>query len=95
MAVTSEPSAVRRNRIELRTHRGSLRSRYGDVCAMRRLLGDRDRFEFDPTDPEGRVTVARRPTTQRESAMTVIDGRPTDPALSAAARDQGLDGYHR
>jgi hypothetical protein len=96
MAVTSELNALHRVLDELRTAVSSLRSRYGDVLAVRRLEGDLDRFDLDAADLEGLVPVAAQPATQHDPAgMTVIDDRPIDPALWADADDEGLGGYHR
>jgi hypothetical protein len=96
MIVTSELNALHRTLDELRVQVSSLRSRYGDVPAVRRLVGDLDRFELDAADLEGLAPVAHEPATQHDPAgMTVIDDRPIDPALWADADDEGLGGYHR
>jgi hypothetical protein len=64
MAVTSELSALHRTLEELRVNVSSLRSRYGDVPAIRRLMGDLDRFDLDVADLEGLVPVAAVPNPQ-------------------------------
>jgi len=95
MAVPSELSALHRVLADLRTQVSSLRSRYGDVPAVRRLVGDLDRVDLDVADLEGLEPVAAQPSEQDKSVVTVIDDRPIDPALWADADDEGLGGYHR
>jgi hypothetical protein len=95
--VTSEVSALHRALDELGSVLGSLRERYGDVPAVRRLFGDLDRFELDAADLEGLVPVrSEAPVpSPHPASVTVIDDRPIDPALWADADDEGLGGYHR
>ena len=101
MAATFEFDALHRGLDELRTTVSSLRSRYGDVPAVRRLDGDLDRFELDVADLEGLVSVAAQSASTQGATpgpnepMTLIDDRPRDPSLWADADDEGLGGYHR
>jgi hypothetical protein len=92
MTVTTELSHLHRTVDELRSIMGSVHSRYGDIPAVRRLVGDVDRLALDAAEldhlpaPDAPVTPA---------AVHVIDDRPLDPSLWADADDEGLGGYHR
>ena len=92
MATTSELSTLHRSVDELRAAVASLRKCYGDIPAVRRLLGDIDRLDLDAAELDG-LTPLPAPTA---SGPTVaLDDRPFDPALWADADDEGLGGYHR
>ena len=92
MATTSELSTLHRSVEELRTAVASLRSRYGDVPAVRRLLGDIDRLDLDASELDGLTPLPPAPAAVQTIAL---DDRPFDPALWADADDEGLGGYHR
>jgi hypothetical protein len=100
MALTSELSALHRSLDGLRSQVGALQTRYGDVPAVRRLVGDLDRFELDVAELEGLVPVSPGVSSgwaaeHGSAELTVIDDKPIDPALWADADDEGLGGYHR
>ncbi|MDQ1732422.1 MAG: hypothetical protein QOK10_2581, partial [Pseudonocardiales bacterium] len=50
MTVTTELSHLHRTVDELRSIIGSVRNRYGDIPAVRRLVGDVDRLDLDTAD---------------------------------------------
>ena len=93
MAVTTELTTLHRTIDELRSIMADVRSRYGDIPAVRRLLGDIDRIDLDVSELD---TMVPPPATQASSAanaMHVIDDTPIDPSLWADADDEGLGGY--
>ena len=91
MALTSELSVLHRTVDELRAIIGSLRSRYGDIPAVKRLLGDIDRIDLDASELDDILPPAR----PEEGPVQLIDDGPTDPALWSEADDEGIGGYHR
>ena len=91
MPVTSELSALHRTVDELRGAVAELQQRYGDIAAVRRLVGDVDRLALDVAD----LDDVPQPADQPPQALEVIDDRPLDPALWADADDEGVGGYHR
>ncbi|HSY16508.1 MAG TPA: hypothetical protein VK816_11010 [Jatrophihabitantaceae bacterium] len=90
MAVTSELSTLHRTVEELRRCVGSLRSRYGDIPAVRRIAGDVDRIDLDAADLD-HVSPAQTPP---DTQLQILDDTPPDPALWADADDEGIGGYH-
>ena len=97
MPPKAELSGLRRAVDDLRTAVASARSRYGDIPAVRRLVGDVERIELDaaeldeldlPTDPAG----LSAPTSGAD--VQVLDDTPIDPSLWADADDEGVGGYH-
>jgi len=90
MAVTSELSVLHRTLDELKSTVAALRSRYGDIPAVRRLVGDVDRLELDIAD----LDDLPAPSDQPPPDLQVIDDQPLDPGLWADADDEGLGGYH-
>lgn len=91
MATTSELTVLHRAIDELTAVVGSVRGRYGDTPAVRRLLGDVDRILLDASELDG---VAPPPPPPGDVEMHMIDDRPLDPALWVDADDEGLGGYH-
>jgi hypothetical protein len=91
MALTSELSVLHRTVDELRTIIGSVRTRYGDIPAVKRLLGDVDRIDLDASELDDVVPPSR----PEPGPVQEIDDRPVDPALWADADDEGLGGIHR
>ena len=89
MAVTSELTVLHRAIEELTAVVGSVRSRYGDIPAVRRLLGDVDRILIDAADLEDLP-----PPPPFGEPIQLIDDTPVDPSLWADADDEGLGGYH-
>jgi hypothetical protein len=92
----AELSGLHRAVDDLRTAVASARSRYGDIPAIRRLVGDVERIELDaaeldeldlPADPAG----PSAPTSGAD--VHVLDDTPLDPSLWADADDEGLGGY--
>ncbi|MCU1657389.1 MAG: hypothetical protein JWO57_2045 [Pseudonocardiales bacterium] len=91
MPVTSELTTLHRVLGDLRSVVGSVRSRYGDIPAVRRLLGDVDRIDLDASE----LDHVPPPPESRPVDVQVLDDRPIDPSLWADADDEGLGGYHR
>jgi hypothetical protein len=90
MPVTSELSVLHQTVDELRSIISSVRSRYGDIPAVKRLLGDIDRLDLDASELDEIV-----PPAQQDQPVQLIDDRPADPSLWVDADDEGLGGYHR
>lgn len=97
MAGTPELESLRRTTAELRFVITSMRSRYGDIPAVRRLINDVDRIELDTSEFDalsaGSTHSSARHVMPVEVQM-IADG-PTDPSLWADADDEGLGGYRR
>ena len=94
MAVTAELTTLHRTVDELRSVMANVRSRYGDIPAVRRLLGDIDRLDLDVSELD---TMAPPPAAEAAAphAVHMIDDKPLDPSLWADADDEGLGGYQR
>ena len=91
MAVTTELTTLHRTVNELRSVMADVRSRYGDIPAVRRLLGDIDRLDLDLSELD---TMAPPPAAEQSApgAVHVIDDTALDPSLWADADDEGLGG---
>jgi hypothetical protein len=89
MSVTTELTTLHRTVDELRSIVADVRSRYGDIPAVRRLLGDVDRIDLDLSE----LDTMPPPPDPAPTAIHVIDDRPLDPALWADADDEGLGGH--
>jgi hypothetical protein len=92
MAVTSELSVLHRAVDELRSVVGEVRSRYGDIPPVKRLLGDIDRLDIDAAELDD--VSPPSPPPQQAQALQLIDDTPPDPSLWADADDEGVGGYH-
>ena len=92
MAVTSELTVLHRAIDELHAVVGSVRGRYGDIPAVRRLLGDVDRILLDASELD---TMAPPPLPAGHQEIHMIDDRPLDPSLWSGADDEGVGGYSR
>jgi hypothetical protein len=93
MSVPTELTALHRTVEDLRGSVAFLRTRYGDIPAVRRLVGDVERLELDLSELH---TLTPMPgPAQPEFGPVQLDDRPLDPALWADADDEGLGGYHR
>ena len=91
---STEVSELQRTIGQLRLCVASLRSRYGDTPAVRRLDNDVERIGIDAGD------LADHPVapTQRGPAtheVVHIPDTPYDPALWHGADDEGVGGYQR
>jgi hypothetical protein len=93
MGVTPELAVLHRAVEELRSVVGSVLNRYGDIPAVRRLLGDVDRLDLDAAELDD-IPVSAQPEQQEETVL-VLDDKPHDPSLWADADDEGLGGYQR
>ncbi|HVU90622.1 MAG TPA: hypothetical protein VHC23_00210 [Jatrophihabitans sp.] len=94
MAATTELTTLHRTVDELREVIAGLRQRYGDVPAVRRLLGDVDRIDLDASELDD-LTPLPAASTAEASEILMLDDTPIDPALWAGADDEGVGGYHR
>jgi hypothetical protein len=91
MQLPSELSVLHRTVDELRSIIGTMRSRYGDIPAVKRLLGDVDRIDLDASELDDILP----PTQPADGPVQLIDDSPVDPSLWADADDEGLGGIHR
>ena len=96
---TTEIAELRRNIGQLRQCLGTLRSRYGDAPAVRRLANDLERLDIDADELEG-APPAPVPTQQGTGApasgtpgMIPLDDTPYDESLWEGADDEGVGGY--
>jgi hypothetical protein len=93
MSVPTELTALHRAVGDLRGIVGSLHARYGDIPAVRRLVGDVERLELDLSELD---TLTPMPgPTPPEFGPIQLDDSPVDPSLWKDADDEGLGGYHR
>jgi hypothetical protein len=90
MVVTSELTVLHRSVDELRSAVGTVRVRYGDIPAVRRLIGDVERIDLDAADLD---SIPVPSEVSSAGPIHVIDDRPADPSLWAEADDEGLGGY--
>jgi hypothetical protein len=88
---TSELSVLHRSVDGLRASIDSVRHRYGEIPAVKRLLGDVERIDLDAAELDDVVP----PTRTADGPVQLIDDRPSDPALWAGADDEGIGGHHR
>jgi hypothetical protein len=94
MAVTTELTTLHRTVDELREIVLALSDRYGDIPAVRRLLGDIERIDLDASELDDLTPLAAVPTPEA-TEIHVLDDTPHDPSLWRDADDEGLGGYHR
>jgi hypothetical protein len=92
MAVTTELTNLHRTVDELRQVVSSVRDRYGDIPAVRRLLGDIDRIDLDASELDELAPLTTAPA---PGEVQLLDDTPPDPSLWEGADDEGLGGYHR
>lgn len=76
----------------LRHHIISLKSRYGDVDAVRRMTNDLDRLEIDLHDFEHAPPPLRKVKVGKDDVVYVPDSK-SDEAAWLGAQDEGL-GFH-
>lgn len=91
---TTEIAELRRNIGQLRQCVGTLRSRYGDAPAVRRLINDLERLNIDADDFEGTQLVPVQQRKPDRSDVVVVPDTPYDESLWAGADDEGVGGYH-
>jgi hypothetical protein len=80
---------------ELRSCAGELRRRYGEVPAVRRIIGDVERLEVDAGDLSAAAPAVTSGVAAPPDVVTPLTDEPLDPALWADADDEGVGGYHR
>ncbi|OLR95190.1 hypothetical protein [Actinokineospora bangkokensis] len=91
---STEVSELQRTIGQLRLCVASLRSRYGDTPAVRRLDNDVERIGIDACDLSA-APVAPAPRGPVELDVVHIPDTPYDPALWHGADDEGVGGYQR
>jgi hypothetical protein len=91
MTGTSELTVLHRALDELRSVVGSVRSRYGDIPAVTRLLGDVDRILLDASELD---TVPPPLAEPAPVEVQMMDDTPFDPSMWMGADDEGIGGYH-
>jgi hypothetical protein len=92
MAVTTELTTLHRTVDELREIVASVRERYGDIPAVKRLLGDIERIDLDASELDDLTPLAAA-STPEASEIHILDDKPLDPALWHDADDEGLGGF--
>jgi hypothetical protein len=75
---------------QLRAGVDDVRRRYGDIPAVRRLVGDLDRINIDAHDLDNLPA----PTPKEAPAIEYISDEPQDASMWAEADDEGVGGYH-
>lgn len=91
---TTEITELRRTIGQLRQCVGTLRARYGDAPAVRRLSNDIDRLDIDAGELD---EVPPAPVQRRadERERVVVPDTPYDDSLWQGADDEGVGGYQR
>ncbi|MDQ3404115.1 MAG: hypothetical protein M3548_12060 [Actinomycetota bacterium] len=93
---STEISELQRTIGQLRHCVGTLRARYGDIPAVRRLANDIERLDIDAADFTDAPTAPKpRHPSAIEGEVVVISDTPYDPALWHGADDEGVGGYQR
>ncbi len=90
MAATAELASLHRTVDELRRCVDEVQHRYGDIPAVRRIVGDVERIDLDATE----LDAVAPPSPPPPAEIHVLDDRPLDPSLWADADDEGVGGYH-
>ncbi|KAA5837243.1 hypothetical protein ABT337_15285 [Saccharopolyspora hirsuta] len=90
MATTTELAELQRLLAQLRSSVGTLRARYGDAPAVRRLHNDVERLDIDVADLSSALPAQRRSAESEE--VVVVPDTPYDPSLWRDADDEGLGG---
>jgi len=91
MAETAELTTLHRALDQLRSCVGEVRGRYGDIPAVKRLVGDVERIDIDASELD---TVPPPAEPAKPAPVQWIDDTPLDPAMWADADDEGIGGYH-
>ncbi|MDA3646351.1 hypothetical protein LZ318_28620 [Saccharopolyspora indica] len=90
MATTTELAELQRLLAQLRSSVGTLRTRYGDAPAVRRLHNDVERLDIDVADLAAALPAQRQASPSEEVVM--VPDTPYDPSLWRDADDEGLGG---
>ena len=88
----TELADVQRALGQLRSCVGALRSRYGDVAAVRRLSNDVERLDIDITELSTSMPTPRRGSESSTQETVVVPDTPYDPSLWKDADDEGVGG---
>lgn len=93
MSSTTELADIQRALAQLRTAVNTLRAKYGDAPAVRRLRNDVERFDIDVNDLSAAMPTPRRSANALGETVMIPD-TPYDPELWRDADDEGLGGQH-
>lgn len=93
MASTPEVTAAEQAARELRRCVGEMRTRYGDVPAVRRLVNDVERLDIDLADTGG---LTPRSEAEGRAAQDVVEipSAAYDERLWQGGDDEGVGGPH-
>lgn len=90
---TTEIAELRRSIGQLRQCLGTLRSRYGDAPAVRRLVNDLERLDIDADELEGTPPAPVRAEASERAGVIQVPDTPYDESLWSGADDEGVGGY--
>lgn len=80
---------------QLRSRVSALRSRYGDVPAVRRVSNDLERLGIDVDDLPASLPSQRRGEDVARDEVVGIPDQPYDPSLWHGIDDEGVGGQRR
>ncbi len=89
---TTELADVQRALEQLRARLAELRTRYGDLAAVRRIANDVERLDIDLADVPGELPAPRRDAQPTRGDTVLVPATPYDPSLWHGADDEGLGG---
>jgi hypothetical protein len=92
MSSTTELADVKRALGQLRSSLDALRSRYGDVAAVRRISNDVERLDIDIAELSTTMPAPRRESGLTGGETVIVPDTPYDPALWRDADDEGVGG---
>ncbi|GAA2777761.1 hypothetical protein [Saccharopolyspora taberi] len=90
-STTTELAEFQRALGQLRSSVGALRSRYGDVAAVRRITNDVERLDIDVAELTS-LPAPRISGEQASGETVLVPDTPYDPALWRDADEEGLGG---
>lgn len=93
-STTTELADLRRVLGQLRSSVSALRSRYGDVAAMRRISNDVERLDIDLAELSAVAPAPRSGSEPTAGETVVVPDTPYDPALWRDVDDEGVGGHH-
>lgn len=88
----AELSDIEQALSQLRDRVTALRSRYGDVPAVRRIRNDLERLGIDLEDLPAELPAQRRGEGFDRSYTVAVPDTPYDPSLWRGADDEGVGG---
>lgn len=91
-STATELADVQRALAQLRNAVHTLRSRYGDVAAVRRLDNDLERLNIDVTELSAELPSPRRGSESYTGETVIVPDTPYDPSLWRGVDDEGVGG---